>query len=61
MEKGCVVIFVVGIGNLFFFMDIIVVLCVVEIEVEVILMVKNKVDGVYLVDLFKDSIVEKYE
>lgn len=39
----------------------IVVLCVVEIEVDVILMVKNNVDGVYNVDFRKDELVVKYE
>lgn len=61
MEKKCVVIFVVGIGNFYFLIDIIVVLCVVEVEVDVILMGKNNVDGVYLVDLKVDVNVIKYE
>lgn len=60
-EKGCVVIFVGGIGNLYFFIDIVVVFRVVEIEVDVILMVKNNVDGVYNVDLKLDENVKKYE
>lgn len=50
-----------GIGNFYFFIDIIVVLCVVEIEVDVILMVKNNVDGVYNVDFKFVFDVVKYE
>lgn len=61
LEKKCVVIFVVGIGNLYFFIDIIVVLCVVEVEVDVILMGKNNVDGVYFVDFKVNKDVVKYE
>lgn len=58
-EEGCVVIFVVGIGNLFFMMDIVVVLCGLEVGVEVVLKV-IKVDGVYFVDLKKDLLVMCY-
>lgn len=50
-----------GIGNLYFLIDIMVVLCVVEIGVDVILMVKNNVDGVYFVDLKVDVNVVKFE
>lgn len=53
LEKGWVVVFGVGFGNLFFIIDIIVVLRVVEIEVEVIFKV-IKVDGVYDFDLYKN-------
>lgn len=54
-------IFVGGMGSLYFLMDIIVVLWVVEVNVDVILMVKNGVDGVYFVDLNKDEFVVKFE
>lgn len=43
-------IFVVGIGNFFFIMDLVVCLCGIEIEVDVVFKV-IKVDGVYSVDL----------
>lgn len=56
-EKGCCVIFVVGIGNLFFMMDSVVVLCVNEIYVEVLFKV-IKVNGIYMVDLEQDFDVE---
>lgn len=57
---GEVVIFFVGIGNLFFIIDLVVCLCVIEIDVDVVFKV-IKVDGVYIVDLFKDLNVEKFE
>lgn len=60
-EKCWIVIFVGGIGSLYFLMDMIVVLWVVEINVDVILMAKNGVDGVYLVDFNKDVSVVKFD
>lgn len=50
MEKGCVVIFVAGIGNLFFIIDMVVVLCVVEMGCDVFFK-GIQVDGVYSDDL----------
>ncbi|GGG80548.1 UMP kinase [Paenibacillus radicis (ex Gao et al. 2016)] len=61
LEKGRVVIFAAGTGNPFFSTDTTAALRAAEIEAEVILMAKNKVDGVYSADPFKDSSAEKYE
>lgn len=59
-EKGRVVIFFVGIGSFYFIMDFVVVLCVNEINVDVILK-GICVDGIYNVDLEKDVIVIKFD
>ncbi|RKP55489.1 UMP kinase [Cohnella endophytica] len=61
LEKGRVVIFAAGTGNPFFSTDTTAALRAAEIEAEVILMAKNKVDGVYSADPFKDASAEKYE
>lgn len=61
LEKKCVCIFVVGIGNLYFIMDIVVILCVNEMVCEVILMGKNGVDGVYDKDLVEYDDVVCYD
>ncbi|MCZ8520023.1 MULTISPECIES: UMP kinase [Paenibacillus] len=61
LEKGRVVIFAAGTGNPFFSTDTTAALRAAEIEAEVILMAKNKVDGVYSADPFKDSSAIKYE
>jgi uridylate kinase len=61
LEKGRVVIFAAGTGNPFFSTDTTAALRAAEIEAEVILMAKNKVDGVYSADPFKDSTAEKFE
>jgi uridylate kinase len=61
LEKGRVVIFAAGTGNPFFSTDTTAALRAAEIEAEVILMAKNKVDGVYTADPFKDSTAEKFE
>lgn len=61
LEKGRVVIFAAGTGNPYFSTDTTAALRAAEIEAEVILMAKNKVDGVYSADPFKDSTAEKYE
>lgn len=58
--NNCVVIFFVGIGNLFFIIDFVVCLCGIEIEVDVVLKV-IKVDGVFIVDLVKDFFVIMYD
>ena len=47
LEKGRVVIFAAGTGNPFFTTDTAAALRALEIEAEVVLMAKNKVDGVY--------------
>ncbi|WP_168122223.1 UMP kinase [Paenibacillus sp. HB172176] len=61
LEKGRVVIFAAGTGNPFFSTDTTAALRAAEIEAEVILMAKNKVDGVYSADPFKDNSAEKFE
>ncbi|BBI34406.1 UMP kinase [Cohnella abietis] len=61
LEKGRVVIFAAGTGNPFFSTDTTAALRAAEIEAEVILMAKNKVDGVYSADPFKDATAVKYE
>lgn len=61
LEKGRVVIFAAGTGNPFFSTDTTAALRAAEIEAEVILMAKNKVDGVYSADPFIDPTAEKFE
>lgn len=61
LEKGRVVIFAAGTGNPYFSTDTTAALRAAEIEAEVILMAKNKVDGVYSADPFKDETAKKYE
>jgi uridylate kinase len=61
LEKGRVVIFAAGTGNPFFSTDTTAALRAAEIEAEVILMAKNKVDGVYSADPFKDKTAMKFE
>lgn len=61
LEKGRVVIFAAGTGNPFFSTDTTAALRAAEIEAEVILMAKNKVDGVYSADPLKDKNAVKYE
>ncbi|CAM3358458.1 UMP kinase [Marinicrinis lubricantis] len=61
LEKGRVVIFASGTGNPFFSTDTTAALRAAEIEAEVILMAKNKVDGVYSADPMKDPSAVKYE
>ncbi len=61
LEKKRVVIFAAGTGNPFFSTDTTAALRAAEIEAEVILMAKNKVDGVYSADPFKDASAEKFD
>ncbi|KIL39217.1 uridylate kinase [Gordoniibacillus kamchatkensis] len=61
LEKGRVVIFAAGTGNPYFSTDTTAALRAAEIEAEVILMAKNKVDGVYSADPFKDAAAVKYD
>ncbi|MEW9697689.1 UMP kinase [Paenibacillus sp. SI8] len=61
LEKGRVVIFAAGTGNPYFSTDTTAALRAAEIEAEVILMAKNKVDGVYSADPFKDPSAKKYD
>lgn len=61
LEKGRVVIFASGTGNPYFSTDTTAALRAAEIEADVILMAKNKVDGVYSADPSRDPKAVKYE
>ena len=61
LEKGRVVIFAAGTGNPYFSTDTTAALRAAEIEAEVILMAKNKVDGVYSADPLQNPSAIKYE
>ena len=60
LEKGRIVIFAAGTGNPYFSTDTTAALRAAEIEAEVILMAKNKVDGVYNADPSVDANAKKY-
>ncbi|GAE24283.1 uridylate kinase [Halalkalibacter wakoensis JCM 9140] len=60
LEKKRVVIFAAGTGNPYFSTDTTAALRAAEIEAEVILMAKNKVDGVYSADPSVDVNAKKY-
>ncbi|UCZ51695.1 UMP kinase [Bacillus shivajii] len=61
LEKKRVVIFAAGTGNPYFSTDTTAALRAAEIEADVILMAKNKVDGVYSADPSVDTTAKKYE
>ncbi|CAM5788341.1 MULTISPECIES: UMP kinase [Brevibacillus] len=61
LEKQRVVIFAAGTGNPYFSTDTTAALRAAEIEAEVILMAKNKVDGVYSADPSIDPTAVKYD
>lgn len=61
LEKKRVVIFAAGTGNPYFSTDTTAALRAAEIEADVILMAKNKVDGVYNADPSIDKNAQKYE
>ncbi|TKI54992.1 UMP kinase [Brevibacillus antibioticus] len=61
LEKMRVVIFAAGTGNPYFSTDTTAALRAAEIEAEVILMAKNKVDGVYTADPSLDPDAKKYD
>jgi uridylate kinase len=61
MEKGRVVVFAGGTGNPYFSTDTAAALRALEIGAEVILMGKNKVDGVYTADPRQDRTARKFE
>ncbi|SDW52249.1 uridylate kinase [Marininema mesophilum] len=61
LEKGRVVIFASGTGNPYFSTDTTAALRAAEVEAEVILMGKNKVDGVYSADPSHDPDAVKYD
>lgn len=60
LEKKRVVIFAAGTGNPYFSTDTTAALRAAEIEAEIILMAKNKVDGVYDADPSVDENAKKY-
>lgn len=61
LEKGRVVIFAAGTGNPYMTTDTAAALRAIEIKAEVLLMAKNKVDGVYTADPNKDPSAKKFE
>lgn len=61
LEKRRVVIFAAGTGNPYFSTDTTAALRAAEIEAEVILMAKNRVDGVYTADPLKHPDAEKFD
>jgi uridylate kinase len=60
MEKGRVVVFAAGTGNPYFSTDTAAALRALEIGAEVILMAKNKVDGVYTADPRTNAAARKF-
>ncbi len=60
LEKGRVVIFAAGTGNPYMTTDTAAALRAVEIKSEVLLMAKNRVDGVYSADPSKDPKAKKF-
>jgi len=58
LEKGRIVIFAAGTGNPFFTTDTAAALRALEMHAEVILMAKNKVEGVYTADPKEDPTAE---
>jgi len=61
LEKGRVVIFGGGTGNPFFTTDTTAALRGLEVGAEVVLMAKNKVDGVYSDDPLKNPLAQRYD
>ena len=61
LEKGRVVIFAAGTGNPYMTTDTAAALRAIEIRAEVLLMAKNKVDGVYTADPQKDPTAKKFD
>jgi len=61
LEKGRVVIFAGGIGNPYMTTDTAAALRAIEIGAEVLLMGKNKIDGVYDADPLKDPKAQKFD
>lgn len=61
LEKGRVVIFAAGTGNPFFTTDTAAALRAIEIDAEVLLMAKNRVDGVYDDDPITNPAARKFE
>lgn len=61
LEKGRVVIFAAGTGNPYMTTDTAAALRAIEVGAEVLLMAKNKVDGVYSADPLKDPSARKLD
>ncbi len=61
LEKGRAVIFAGGIGNPYMTTDTAAALRAIEIEADVLLMTKNKVDGVYSADPLKNPSATKFD
>jgi uridylate kinase len=61
LEKGRVVIFAAGTGNPYMTTDTAAALRAIEIRAEVLLMAKNKVDGVYSADPQRDPTARKFD
>ncbi|OGO03338.1 MAG: UMP kinase [Chloroflexi bacterium RBG_13_53_26] len=61
LEKGRVVIFAAGTGNPYMTTDTAAALRAIEIKAEVLLMAKNKVDGVYTADPKTDPTAKKFD
>ena len=61
LEKGRAVIFAGGTGNPYMTTDTAAALRAIEIEAEVLLMTKNKVDGVYSADPLKNPNAKKFD
>jgi len=61
LEKGRVVIFAGGTGNPYMTTDTAAALRAIEIEAEILLMAKNKVDGIYSADPLKDPHAIKFD
>jgi len=61
LEKGRVVIFAGGTGNPYMTTDTAAALRAIEIQADVLLMAKNKVDGIYSADPLKHPRAKKFE
>jgi uridylate kinase len=61
MEKGRVIILAAGTGNPYFSTDTAAALRALELGADVILMAKNRVDGVYTDDPFRNPAAEKFD
>lgn len=61
LEKGRVVIFAAGTGNPYMTTDTAAALRAIEIKAEVLLMAKNRVDGVYTADPSKDPQARRFD
>lgn len=61
LEKGRVVIFAAGTGNPYMTADTAAALRAIEINADVLLMTKNKVDGIYSADPRKDPDAKKFD